>query len=102
MDATTPVAAAQSLGETAKTRLAAVNTTFHARVLRSVVEGPLAAKVCSASRGFASAGSGEQSDTTMDIHQATEPISVQAKHLLHTRYHAVPKMEKAAPLGIKW
>ena len=96
------IAEGQSSGETAKMRLAAVSTTFHTRALRSAAEGPLAAKVYATSRVLASAGSGEQDETMMDIDQKAGLLSAHARHLLHTRYHAVPKMEKAAPLGIKW
>lgn len=31
-----------------------------------------------------------------------QPLGQPALQLLHTRYHAVPKMEEANPLGIKW
>ena len=31
-----------------------------------------------------------------------QPFSDQAKEMLHTRYHAVPKLEVSNPLGIKW
>jgi hypothetical protein len=31
-----------------------------------------------------------------------QPFSSEARRLLHTRYHAIPKMEEVAPLGIKW
>ncbi|TMW66409.1 hypothetical protein Poli38472_004174 [Pythium oligandrum] len=31
-----------------------------------------------------------------------QPFSESARRALHTQYHAVPKMEQANPLGIKW
>jgi iron only hydrogenase large subunit-like protein len=31
-----------------------------------------------------------------------KPFSTSARQLLHTKYHAVPKLEKSNPLGIKW
>jgi iron only hydrogenase large subunit-like protein len=31
-----------------------------------------------------------------------QPFSTEARRVLHTRYHAIPKMEEVAPLGIKW
>ena len=30
------------------------------------------------------------------------PLSEGARQLLHTRYHAVPKLEEVAPLATKW
>lgn len=31
-----------------------------------------------------------------------QPFSEQARKVLHTQYHAVPKLEQSNPLGIKW
>jgi hypothetical protein len=31
-----------------------------------------------------------------------QPMSEKAQALLHTRYHAVPKLEVMNPFGIKW
>lgn len=31
-----------------------------------------------------------------------EPMSPSAQDILHTRYHAVPKLELVAPLVVKW
>ena len=31
-----------------------------------------------------------------------QPLSNSARHILHTRYHAVPKLETIAPLAAKW
>lgn len=37
-----------------------------------------------------------------DNKRLEKPLSAAARHVLHTRYHAVPKLETIAPLAAKW
>ncbi len=74
-----------SAGKTAdaKERLSRVDNIFHDVQVRKPEDNPLAKYLyCEGRLG--------------------RPGSVQAKQLLHTRYHAVPKLELIAPLAVKW
>jgi iron only hydrogenase large subunit-like protein len=37
-----------------------------------------------------------------DSRRLAEPMSRKAQEILHTRYHAVPKLDLVAPLAMKW
>lgn len=68
----------------ARDRLAGVEAEFHTRLqVRRIEDSPLVQFVYGP--GF-----------------AQQPMSDAARSLLHTRYHAVPKMEILAPLATKW
>lgn len=62
--------------------LGQVEEIFNDRVLRSPYENPACKQLYQTQLGT--------------------PFSDKARQLLHTRYHAVPKLELSNPLGIKW
>ena len=67
----------------AKERLSRIDKIFHDVEVRKPEDNPLAKYLyCEGRLG--------------------QPGSAHAKQLLHTRYHAVPKLELIAPLAVKW
>ena len=64
-------------------RVAAVNAEFHRAAVRRPEDSPLVQFLYGPDR-------------------LERPLSAAAMELLHTRYHAVPKLEEVAPLAAKW
>ena len=86
-------------------RVAHVEGTFHrAMQVRRPEDNPLVQFLyasTSATSSSASTTEGVQRGLT-GSGSLSAPLSESARRLLHTRYHAVPKLEAIAPLATKW
>ena len=80
----TATATTESVTE-GKDRIAAVDAEFHRAVVRRPEDSPLAKYLYCGASG-----------------RLGRPLSDASMALLHTRYHAVPKLEELAPLAAKW
>ena len=90
------VSAAGTSTQDAKANISKVDAALHSRIVRSPQDSAVAQLL------YGGAGAAAASDGAAAASGFTAPFCVEARRLLHTRYHAVPPMDAAQPLGIRW